>query len=407
MRAALCAVLAAVLVTQPACVAEIRAQCPVISESRPVAALPRDFAQLDGLLAHRAMQMMHDVDQLHSSATTSFHIVFSKDTLPLLCGRMAQARELAMSGQIVAAGRKYQALLVASQVMELAVAVHAVVEYADAVREPSLVLVRTLETFGNQMTPILEAALTEDPGRIQSALRAQPGAFSAWAQYLERWSTHIHGDAHRMEVAKRVWDISIGAIAAYETASALAEVAATGGPPMAPALAVVGGGAGAELSGAAYVELAESVRRLIASGALDASVVAALPATTAHMAAGPQVEPPSSNEATRGRRLLASRFGSTPERAALLERVTTEEGGLNTSKTVAQQLAGPRSYIPSQSVLETIGSGIRTADPKGVAGHFMYRASATFNGTRGVLEVLVDEASGQIRHVLFVSGATL
>jgi hypothetical protein len=399
--------LVVVLATQPACVAEIRARCPVISEPSTSAALPHDFAQLDGLLTHRALQMMHDVDQLHGSATTSFHIVFARDTLPLLCGRMAQARELARAGQFVAAGRKYQALLVASQVMELAVAVHAVVEYADAVREPSLVLVQTLGTFGNQMTPILEAALTEEPARIQSALRAQPEAFRAWAEYLERWSTHIHADAERMEVAKRVWDITIGVIAAYETAGALAEVAATGGPPIAPALAAVGGAGTVELNGAAYVELAESIRRLIASGALDASVVAALSATTAHMATGPKVEPPSTNEPAHGRRLLASRFGSTPERAALLERVTTEEGGLNTSKTVAEQLAGPRSYIPSQSVLETIGSGVRTADPKGVAGHFMYRASATLNGSRGVLEVLVDEASGQIRHVLFVSGATL
>jgi len=141
------------------------------------------------------------------------------------------------------------------------------------------------------MTPILEAALTEDPGRLQGALRAQPEAFSAWAQYLERWSTHIRADAQRMEVAKRVWDISIGVIAAFETAGALAEVAATGGGPMAPALAAVGGGA--ELSGAAYVELAESVRRLIASGALDASIFAALSVTTFQASNGKGLPKPS------------------------------------------------------------------------------------------------------------------
>jgi len=286
MKTGPCWVLVAVLATQSACVAEIRAQCPVLSDPRPASALPHDFAQLDGLIAHRALQMMYDVDQLHGSATTSFHIVFAMDTLPLLCGRMAQARELARAGQLAAAGRKYQALLVASEVMELAVAVHAVVEYADAVGDPSLVLVQTLETFGNQMTPILEAALTEDPGRIQAALKAQPGAFTAWAEYLELWSTHLRADAERMEVAKRVWDISIGVIAAYETAGALAEVAATGGPPLAPALAAVGGSA--ELTGAAYVELAESVRRLIASGALDAAVVATL--SSAQMS---QAKPPA------------------------------------------------------------------------------------------------------------------
>jgi hypothetical protein len=47
---------------------------------------------------------------------------------------------------------------------------------------------------------------------------------------------------------------------------------------------------------------------------------------------------------------------------------------------------------------------MRAADPQGVAGHFMYRSAVSFNGSQGTLEVLVHEASGQIRHVLFQSG---
>jgi hypothetical protein len=79
----------------------------------------------------------------------------------------------------------------------------------------------------------------------------------------------------------------------------------------------------------------------------------------------------------------------------------TSEGTLNVSQTVAAQLAGSRSFIPVQSILETIGSGTRIADPQGVAGQFMYRAAATFNGSARTLEVLVHEELGQIRHVLF------
>lgn len=105
-----------------------------------------------------------------------------------------------------------------------------------------------------------------------------------------------------------------------------------------------------------------------------------------------------------GRTALAARFGTTAERTAVLERAITAEGGLNTSAKVAGQLAGQRSYIPTQSILDTIGSGARVADPQGAAGHFMYRAAASFNGSQGTLEVLVHEASGQIRHVLFRSG---
>jgi hypothetical protein len=112
----------------------------------------------------------------------------------------------------------------------------------------------------------------------------------------------------------------------------------------------------------------------------------------------------SSVSAAGGAGSLAARFGTTAERVAVLDRAITAEGGLNTSATVARQLAGQRSYIPTQSILDTLGSGARVADPQGVAGQFMYRSAASFNGAQGTLEVLVHEASGQIRHVLFRSG---
>src|SRR4051812_27150096 len=112
---ALFMVLVALLATQPACVEEIQERCPLITENRPAPALPRDFVRLDDLLRHRALQMMYDAHQLHGSATTSFHIFFAYETLPLWCARMDQARELARAGRAAAAGRKYQALLVFSQ----------------------------------------------------------------------------------------------------------------------------------------------------------------------------------------------------------------------------------------------------------------------------------------------------
>ena len=104
----------------------------------------------------------------------------------------------------------------------------------------------------------------------------------------------------------------------------------------------------------------------------------------------------------RHRRELARRFGSNRERVRLLERVITPGGGINTSNTVARQLArgGERADIPTQSILDTIGSGVRTPDPQGVPGQFMFTAEATRNGSTRTLEVLVHEASGQIRHVL-------
>lgn len=102
---------------------------------------------------------------------------------------------------------------------------------------------------------------------------------------------------------------------------------------------------------------------------------------------------------------LASRFAGVEGRADVLGKVITSEGGLKLSQTVENQLLGEgaknRSFIPAQSILETIGSGSRVADPQGVAGQYLYTAGATYNGSKGTLEVLVNEESGQINHVLF------
>ncbi len=57
-----------------------------------------------------------------------------------------------------------------------------------------------------------------------------------------------------------------------------------------------------------------------------------------------------------------------------------------------------------QSILDTVENGVRTADPQGVANTFMYKAGASFNKAVGTLEVLVNEASDTILHVLFRSG---
>jgi len=90
-------------------------------------------------------------------------------------------------------------------------------------------------------------------------------------------------------------------------------------------------------------------------------------------------------------------------RAAVLERVRTAEEDLRFSNTVARQLATNRGYIPNQSIVEAIRSGVRVADPQGVAGQFMYRAPASWGKSSGILEVLVHEPTGEIRHVLFQS----
>lgn len=85
--------------------------------------------------------------------------------------------------------------------------------------------------------------------------------------------------------------------------------------------------------------------------------------------------------------------------ARVAEKLVDASGSLRVSKTVANQLAGERSYIPSMAILEAVRAGKRVPDPQGVADHFMY----TIGAKNGTLDVLVDEASHQIRHVLYRS----
>jgi hypothetical protein len=101
------------------------------------------------------------------------------------------------------------------------------------------------------------------------------------------------------------------------------------------------------------------------------------------------------------RHLLRSLLVRNSGRAELLNRVIRSDGSLNVGKKVARQLSGERSFVPVQSILSTIASGKRIADPQGVEGFFLFTSKATFNGTKGTLEVLVDESSGKILHVLF------
>jgi YD repeat-containing protein len=102
------------------------------------------------------------------------------------------------------------------------------------------------------------------------------------------------------------------------------------------------------------------------------------------------------------------RFAAIEERSAILGKVIQADGSLNVSDTVRRQVAGlasgkDRKFIPVQSILDTIGSGTRVVDPQKVKNHFLYAAEATYKKSKGVLEVVVNEKTGQVVHVLFRS----
>jgi len=266
------------LVVALACAHEPQERCRLITEHVPTPELPSGFAQVDHALLQRAICTAQEVRRLQGSLARSFRIYFSEETLPLLCGRLELARQLALSGRTREAGLKYQALMVASQVLDLAVALHVFSEYADSVGVPSGRIDEAQELFVEQLGPIFEAALGEDPVQMQRALALHAQDYAEWVDSFGRWSSQVAARTPAIAVARLVWDGAMLVVATHDAATATADLAAMGRPPMPPLPALAfaeGAGAGA-LSEASYVELAEALRRLIACGALDAAVVAGL-----------------------------------------------------------------------------------------------------------------------------------
>lgn len=291
--------LALCLAAQLACLPKVKERCRLVTEPIPAPALPADLARLDGLLLRRANEMTLASREMKRLVVWDFRVTFAGQLLSILCGKLEVARELAVAGHAAEAGRKYQALLVASQVVQMDVAMHLTAQYADAVGQPGGQINRTLDTFEHQVGPLLDAALSEDPKRIERALNEHPEAFRTWGEYLEQWPLQVQVGAEEAKTAKLVWDITFLVIATYQAASAAAEIAAARGPPMMPLPAFAPGGAAAAagFSPAASLELAETIRRLLALGVLDAGVMVALSKTLG----GPRAPPLSTVQMSSGR----------------------------------------------------------------------------------------------------------
>src|SRR5262245_35524590 len=167
-------VLALSLAAQLACLPQVKERCRLITEAVPAPALPGDLASLDALLIGRATQMVETSRGLHRFQVWWFRVGFAEQILPDLCGRLERARELAMAGRIAEAGRKYQGILVASQVMHFAIAMHVTAQHADIVGQPGGQLTQLMATFADPAKPIYDAALSEEPRRIARAIEEHP-----------------------------------------------------------------------------------------------------------------------------------------------------------------------------------------------------------------------------------------
>src|SRR5262249_47721621 len=153
----------------------------------------------------RSAAMIKVVEALRGPVVGTYQVSFGMDALPILCGRLEEARRLAAAGRVREAGRKYQALLVAAQVFELTVALHVFSQYADETGVPTQRLLQTRELFYRQVGPLLDAALSEDPSRIERALAEHARAYAGWVEALRRWTGLVNAQVPNLRAAKMVW----------------------------------------------------------------------------------------------------------------------------------------------------------------------------------------------------------
>lgn len=257
--------------------APIRERCGLMQVCVPPPRMEAGLAALDGILFRRAVAMAGGARELKYFMGDAYKREFLEELLPRLCERIDAARALAGSGKVREAGVRYQGLAVASEVMALEVALVQTAEYADHAGEPSSQVLARLTAYDRDMAPLMEAALSDEPRRLVEALRVGAVRHAEWRGNLERWTRGLQLGVKRVEVAHKVWDLSLAVAATYELAGAAAEIAA--GPALPPGVAALAGADGAAVVAADRVvlaETAEALRKLIAMGAIDPAVVAGL-----------------------------------------------------------------------------------------------------------------------------------
>src|SRR4051794_3624989 len=108
---------------------EIQEHCRFVIQHVPQPPMPPELAAIDRVLVRRAIGMTQQCRALKGSYSLLFRANFAERLLPELCDRLERARSFAAGGSLHEAGRRYQSLLVASQVVQLAVATVSMAEY--------------------------------------------------------------------------------------------------------------------------------------------------------------------------------------------------------------------------------------------------------------------------------------
>lgn len=268
----------AVVLILSSCAAPIRERCLFVTEDVAPPRMPREFTEIDQLLVQRARSMSSAARQLKRSLTNSSKRVYLEEILPRLCDLLAEARAQAARGELTEAGTRYQGLLVASQVMQLEVAMLQMADLADERGQVSTQIAAQLTLFDQEMAPVMKAALSRDRAQLAAAMPVGVRRYGEWSTHLDRWAAQLKVGQERVRIAKALWDTLMVAVAAHELAGAAAGAIPRSGPPAFGGAIGAGGTVAAQVDAAAIARAVEAIRKLIVIGALDPAVVAGVSA---------------------------------------------------------------------------------------------------------------------------------
>lgn len=190
----------------------------------------------------------------------------------------AAGDEATKSEKLRQAGLRYQAALVATQVVEMKVNVLLVADAADEMGQDSDQIENEITSYEDDMTALTEAAVSFDQARLIAAMPDGIEKLQRWVGRLDEWILALGVGAKLSKKVIQIADLVMIAISIYQVAKI--PVAPSGGGSAGPPTIAFGtsGGvaAAARFDVASMAAALESIRKLIAIGALDASVIAGL-----------------------------------------------------------------------------------------------------------------------------------
>jgi hypothetical protein len=183
---------------------------------------------------------------------------------------------------------RLQAAETLAQLERIEVSYLAVADFADDHGFPSQGTVAFMAAMNKELQPIVDAAVSLDPNKMQAALDANRGALEHAAEFLPEWAERLEGGWSVSRKAIAALDAAVMVLCVYQGVRAVGEGIARG--VGGSGIGGMGGGAAIMSSGVVMTaDLAESIRKLIQIGALTNVVISSGPQGTG--SAGPLATP--------------------------------------------------------------------------------------------------------------------